>query len=125
MISQFFVLSPRGDVIIRRDYLGNVPKASTEIFFRNAKFFKGGDGDGAVEAPPVFIIDGVSYLHVKDGGVQLVAATRDNASPSFVLEFLKRISVIIKDYCGSLSEEAIRKNFVLIYELLDEWWCRR
>jgi hypothetical protein len=26
MISQFFVLSPRGDVIIRRDYLGNVPK---------------------------------------------------------------------------------------------------
>jgi hypothetical protein len=28
--------------------------------------------------------------------VQLVAATRDNASPSFVLEFLKRISVIIK-----------------------------
>jgi hypothetical protein len=40
-------------------------QASTEIFFRNAKFFKGGDGDGAVEAPPVFIIDGVSYLHVK------------------------------------------------------------
>ncbi|KAI8470762.1 MAG: Mu homology domain-containing protein [Monoraphidium minutum] len=116
MISQFFVLSPRGDVIIRRDYLGNVPKASTEIFFRNAKFYKGGGG----EAPPVFIIDGVTYLHVKDGGVQLVACTRDNASPSFVLEFLKRISVIIKDYCGSLSEEAIRKNFVLIYELLDE-----
>lgn len=26
MISQFFILSPRGDVIIRRDYLGNVPK---------------------------------------------------------------------------------------------------
>jgi hypothetical protein len=26
----------------------------------------------------------------------------------------------LQDYCGSLSEEAIRKNFVLIYELLDE-----
>ena len=26
----------------------------------------------------------------------------------------------IQDYCGVLSEEAIRKNFVLIYELLDE-----
>lgn len=36
------------------------PQASTEIFFRNAKFYKGGD-----EAPPVFIIDGVTYLHVK------------------------------------------------------------
>lgn len=28
--------------------------------------------------------------------MQLVACTRDNVSPSFVLEFLKRISVIIK-----------------------------
>jgi len=26
MISQFFILSPRGDTIITRDYLGNVPK---------------------------------------------------------------------------------------------------
>lgn len=26
----------------------------------------------------------------------------------------------VQDYCGLLSEEAVRKNFVLIYELLDE-----
>lgn len=31
MISQFFVLSPRGDVIIRRDYLGNVPKVGRAL----------------------------------------------------------------------------------------------
>lgn len=29
-------------------------------------------------------------------------------------------SVLLQDYCGLLSEEAVRKNFVLIYELLDE-----
>lgn len=28
--------------------------------------------------------------------------------------------VVIKDFCGVISEEAIRKNFVLIYEILDE-----
>jgi hypothetical protein len=33
---------------------------------------------------------------LQDGGVQLVATTRDNVSPSFVLEFLKRIGAIIK-----------------------------
>ena len=27
---------------------------------------------------------------------------------------------VIKDYCGVLTEESIRKNFLLIYELLDE-----
>ena len=102
----------------------------------------------------------------------LVATTRENVSPSLVLELLKRIGGIIKvhclpatsclavrllntsrlwwappvlmarrehalgtwcgtpaqhpfldglqDYCGLLSEEAVRKNFVLLYELLDE-----
>jgi AP-4 complex subunit mu-1 len=27
---------------------------------------------------------------------------------------------LCKDYCGILTEESIRVNFVLIYELLDE-----
>lgn len=30
------------------------------------------------------------------------------------------LSICVQDYCGLLSEEAVRKNFVLIYELLDE-----
>ena len=27
---------------------------------------------------------------------------------------------MFKDYCGILTEESIRANFILIYELLDE-----
>ena len=41
-------------------------------------------------------------------------------SPSFVIELLDRLSKLFKDYCGVLNEESLRKNFVLIYELLDE-----
>ena len=41
-------------------------------------------------------------------------------SPSFSLELLDRLAKVFKDYCGVLTEEAIRKNFILIYELLDE-----
>ena len=33
---------------------------------------------------------------------------------------LNKIAKVFKDYCGLLSEEAIRKNFILLYELLDE-----
>jgi AP-4 complex subunit mu-1 len=36
------------------------------------------------------------------------------------LELLNRLSKVFKDYCGVLTEESIRKNFILIYELLDE-----
>ncbi|XP_004291846.1 PREDICTED: AP-4 complex subunit mu-like isoform X1 [Fragaria vesca subsp. vesca] len=117
MISQFFVLSQRGDNIVFRDYRGEVPKGSAEIFFRKVKFWKE-DGEG--DSPPVFNVDGVNYFHVKEAGLLFVATTRVNVSPSLVLELLRRIARVVKDYLGVLSEESLRKNFVLVYELLDQ-----
>ncbi|WOL18447.1 AP-4 complex subunit mu-like [Canna indica] len=117
MISQFFVLSQRGDNIVFRDYRGEVPKGSAEIFFRKVKFWK---EDEEEEAPPVFNADGVNYIHVKVAGLFFVATTRVNVSPSLVLELLQRIARVTKDYLGVLNEDSLRKNFVLVYELLDE-----
>ncbi|KAE9595982.1 putative clathrin adaptor, mu subunit [Lupinus albus] len=117
MISQFFILSQRGDNIVFRDYRGEVQKGSAEIFFRKVKFWEDG---GMEEAPPVFNVDDVNYFHVKVVGLLFVATTRVNISPSFVLELLQRIARVIKDYLGILNEDSLRKNFVLVYELLDE-----
>ncbi|XP_024028822.1 AP-4 complex subunit mu [Morus notabilis] len=117
MISQFFVLSQRGDNIVFRDYRGEVKKETAEIFFRKVKFWK---EDGQEEAPPVFNVDGVNYFHVKVVGLLFVATTRVNVSPSLVLELLQRIARVIKDYVGVLNEDSLRRNFVLVYELLDE-----
>ncbi|KAG6478326.1 hypothetical protein ZIOFF_061762 [Zingiber officinale] len=100
---------------------GEVPKGSAEIFFRKVKFWK---EDEEEEAPPVFVglsnVDGVNYIHVKVAGLFFVATTRVNVSPSLVLELLQRIARVIKDYLGILNEDSLRKNFVLVYELLDE-----
>jgi AP-4 complex subunit mu-1 len=41
-------------------------------------------------------------------------------APPFSSQLLSTIAKVFKDYCGTLSEEAIRKNFILLYELLDE-----
>ena len=49
-----------------------------------------------------------------------VLVSTQNISPNASVELLSRLAQITKDYCGVLTEEAIRKNFVLIYELLDE-----
>ena len=65
-------------------------------------------------------MDGVNYFHVKVAGLLFVATTRVNVSPSLVLELLQRIARVIKDYLGILNEDSLRKNFVLVYELLDE-----
>ncbi|KAJ8479411.1 hypothetical protein OPV22_023138 [Ensete ventricosum] len=117
MIAQFFVLSQRGDNIVFRDYRGEVSKGSAEIFFRKVKFWK---EDEEEEAPPVFNVDGVNYIHVKIAGLFFVTTTRVNVSPSLVLELLQRIARVTKDYLGILNEDSLRKNFVLVYELLDE-----
>ena len=102
-ISQFFILSPRGDTIISKDFRGDSPPQASESLFRRVKFWDKGD------APPVFAIDGVNYLHIRKNGLIFACTTRFNVSPSMVIELLNRITKVFKDYCGVLSEEAIRK----------------
>jgi len=48
MISQFFIVSPRGDTLIFKDYRGDVSRNTSEKFWRHVKFSKG-------EAEPVFV----------------------------------------------------------------------
>ena len=113
MLSQFFVLSARGDTIIAKDFRGDLKRTTSEVFFRKVKFWTG-------DAPPVFNVDGVNYFYTKKFGMYFVTTTKYNVSPSFVFDALYRMMKVFRDYLGVLSEESIRKNFVLIYEVIDE-----
>ena len=113
MLSQLFVLSARGDIIITRDFRGDLVKGTNEVFFRKFKLWDG-------EPPPVFSVEGVNFMHVKRNGLYFVGTTTQNISPSYVFDVILNLIRVIKDYCGILSEESIRKNFVLVYELIDE-----
>lgn len=62
----------------------------------------------------------MSYIFVRRNGLLIVCTTKFNVSPSATVELLNRMAKVFKDYCGVLTEESIRKNFVLIYELLEE-----
>jgi AP-4 complex subunit mu-1 len=111
MISNFFVLSPRGDTIIAKQYrndrgdaVGAHERSHTEAFFRKIKFWDDMNilpgGDESVEtasgedkmkkngdAPPVFMMpDCLSYLHVKRNGLIFGCATARNVSPTTVIE---------------------------------------
>lgn len=50
----------------------------------------------------------------------LVFTSETNVSPAFVFDLLYQIMKVFRDFCGILSEESIRKNFVLIYEIIEE-----
>jgi len=113
-ISQLFILSRRGDSIIYRDFRQDIKK-SNDIFFHNVNFVKEEE-----IAPPLFNIDGINFIYIKTDDLYIVISTLDNASPNYYLEILENIIKVITDHIGILNEETIRKNFVLIYEIIDE-----
>mmetsp|Transcript_33551 Transcript_33551/g.39437 ORF Transcript_33551/g.39437 Transcript_33551/m.39437 type:complete len:130 (-) Transcript_33551:1083-1472(-) len=113
MLSQFFILSTRGDTIIKRDFRFDLGKQTSEIFFRKVKFWPG-------DPPPSFNVDGVNYFFTKKFGIYFVATSKTNVAPSAIMDIIYRMMKIFRDYCGVLNEESIRKNFVLIYEIIDE-----
>jgi len=113
MFSQFFILSIRGDILVFRDYRGDIGKHTPELFFQRIVKLK-------EACEPLFNIDGVNYAYIKESSLYFVMTSYENFSPFLALELISSMTKIVRDYCGILNEEAVRKNFVLIYELLDE-----
>lgn len=116
-ISNFFILSLRGDSIIYRDFRKDIKKGINEIFFRKVNIY---EEEGSESSTPVFNVEGVNFIYTKKNDLYFCFTTLDNPSPCYFLEVMDRLLKVIKDHCGVLSEESIRKNFVLIYEIIDE-----
>lgn len=51
----------------------------------------------------------------------MVAVTKINTNATLVISFLYKIVRVFTEYFNELEEESIRDNFVIIYELLDEF----
>ncbi|KAM8742557.1 AP-4 complex subunit mu-1 isoform 1-T2 [Acanthopagrus schlegelii] len=115
MISQVFILSSKGDHLIYKDYRGEAGSDVINIFYEKVTALTG-------DQPPVVMSHkDLHFVHVRQGGLYWVATTTAaDSSPFTIIEFLNRLTALVKDYCGSLSEKSVQMNFALIYELLDE-----
>lgn len=71
---------------------------------------------------PVTNIARTSFFHVKRSNIWLAAVTKQNVNAAMVFEFLYKMCDVMTAYFGKISEENIKNNFVLIYELLDGGW---
>lgn len=112
MISQLFILAPNGHTIVHKDYRSEVPKDAAETFLRKVVEKK--------DTTPVFNVEGVNYICVRKNGLFFLCTTVHNVSPAYIIELLTQLTKVCKDYIGVLNEESLRKNFTLIYELVDE-----
>ena len=110
-ISQFYVLSPRGDTIITRDFRNDVVKGTAEMFFRQATLWEGGD------TPPIFHSANINYLFVKKNGLFFVCTTQTNSNPIFVIELLNKITKVFK-------VSILRLLFLSLY-IVPQYHCPR
>ena len=69
---------------------------------------------------PFVYIDGTSYLHIQKKDIILMAATKTNVNAAMTMQYLYNLVEVCKQYFSEFDENTIRKNFTLIYELLDE-----
>jgi len=68
---------------------------------------------------PVTNIARTSFFHIKRSNVWLAVASKQNVNAALVFEFLTKMVTIMQSYFGKVTEDNIKNNFVLIYELLD------
>jgi len=74
MISQFFILTARGDTIILRDFRQDLGRETCEVFYRKVNLWDEGD------PPPSMCVNGLNYFFTKKFGLYFVATTRFNVS---------------------------------------------
>jgi len=118
--SSIIITDLRGKLIIFRDFRGDIPLSIIADKFSN---YLSNNDDDESEHKPIFSIDdlpGVHLVYIRHESLYLIAPTKQNSNVVMMVSFLYRLCNVLTSYFGTLDEESIRDNFVLVYELLDE-----
>ena len=114
MIGGLFIYNHKGEVLISQVYRHDIGRNAVDAFQVNVIHAR------QQVHSPVTNIARTSFFHVKRSNIWLAAVTKQNVNAAMVFEFLCKMCDVMAAYFGKISEENIKNNFVLIYELLDE-----
>lgn len=120
MISAVCVLNSRGSVLISRVYRHNVDAKNVAATFRNCVIAAKLEDRSPITAA-TGSVSMLTFVHIKWNSMFIVAVIRKNVHVALVLEFLEKFSGILHAYFGKeITEETIKENYMLVYEILDE-----
>lgn len=114
MASSIVLINYKGEVLIFRNYKYDVSREETMEFCRKIVATK------EATEKPILYINGVSYIHIREKDITLLATTKSNSNAAMIINLLYSIVKLFKSYFQEFSDKKIKENFVLIYELLDE-----
>lgn len=115
MLASFMIVNLRGDVLVYREYSDAVKRLEFNEFSTYLLSTKG------LKENPIIYFNGVSYFYIKQKDLFIIVSTKANPNAAMVFQFLYQFLNICKAYFAQeLNDSTVRKNFVIIYELLDE-----
>lgn len=112
MLSGILVFNQKGENLIFRAFRNDCRPRLADVFRIQVI-------SNAQVRSPILTLGSTTFSHVKHENIYLVAITKSNANAALVFEFLYRLIALGKGYFGKFDEEAVKNNFVLVYELLD------
>uniref|UniRef100_A0A3B4BG86 MHD domain-containing protein n=1 Tax=Periophthalmus magnuspinnatus TaxID=409849 RepID=A0A3B4BG86_9GOBI len=115
MIHSLFLINNTGDIFLEKHWKSVISRSVCDYFFE-AKA-KAGDPENV---PPVLQTPHHYLISVYRGKIFLLSVIQSEVPPLFVIEFLHRVADTIQDYFGECSENVIKDNLVIVYELLEE-----
>ncbi|RAL14214.1 AP-2 complex subunit mu [Aspergillus homomorphus CBS 101889] len=113
MLSGILIFNQKGENLIFRSFRSDCRPRLADIFRIQVI-------SNPQVRSPILTLGSTTFSHVKHENIYLVAVTKSNANAALVFEFLYRLVMLGRSYFGKFDEEAVKNNFVLIYELLDE-----
>lgn len=113
MISAIILYNQKGEVLISRLYRDGLRRSIADVFRIQVI-------SNPESRSPVLTLGSTSFLHVKHENIYIVAVTRSNVDAGLVFEFLYKLISLGNSYFNKFDENAVKNNFTLIYELLDE-----
>lgn len=112
MLSGILIFNQKGENLIFRAFRPDCRPRLADIFRIQVI-------SNAQVRSPILTLGSTTFSHVKHENIYLTAVTKSNANAAIVFEFLYRFIGLGKGYFGKFDEDAVKNNFVLVYELLD------
>ena len=122
-IGALYFINGRGDVLLYRKYRDDVDGSLAAGFRSLVLHHSGGagGGSGGKDVAPVKHVGGNAMIYYRAGDVYLLALTKSNSNCMMIFQFLVKFVELVRAYCkGAFSEDVVKGNFVLMYELLDD-----
>lgn len=116
MISSLFMLTMTGEVIIEKQFREKIPRTSLEDFW--STYFA--PLPSVEEAPNVIQYSRFAFMHIIRSNVIFLGVTTHEVPPMLVLEILAMIADTLEMYLKTLSDDSLRENFSVVYQLLEE-----